>query len=38
VRGQSFRHTFGEKGRYEYLCLPHLDQAAMRGASVTVGE
>jgi len=36
VRGQSFRHTFGEEGKYEYLCLPHLDQAAMRGATVTV--
>jgi parallel beta-helix repeat protein len=38
TRGQSFRHTFGEAGRYEYLCLPHLDQATMRGASVTVAE
>ena len=38
TRGQSFRHTFGEAGRFEYLCLPHLDQAAMRGASVTVAE
>jgi plastocyanin len=38
VRGQSFRHTFGEEGRFEYLCLPHLDQAAMRGATVTVAE
>jgi parallel beta-helix repeat protein len=38
TRGQTFRHTFGEAGRYEYLCLPHLDQATMRGASVTVTE
>jgi plastocyanin len=33
-----FRHTFPEAGRYEYLCLPHLDQATMRGATVTVEE
>jgi plastocyanin len=38
TRGQSFRHTFGEAGKYEYLCLPHLDQATMRGATVTVTE
>ena len=36
MRGEVFRHTFPEAGRYEYLCLPHLDQAAMRGATVTV--
>ena len=36
TRGQTFRHTFDDKGTYEYLCLPHLDQAAMRGATVTV--
>jgi len=38
TRGQAFRHTFAEDGRYEYLCLPHLDQAAMRGATVTVAK
>jgi parallel beta-helix repeat protein len=38
ARGQVFRHTFPEAGRYEYLCLPHLDQATMRGATVTVEE
>ncbi len=38
TRGQIFRHTFVEKGKYEYLCLPHLDQAAMRGATVTVAK
>jgi parallel beta-helix repeat protein len=38
TRGQAFRHTFGEPGKYEYLCLPHLDQAAMRGATVTVAK
>jgi plastocyanin len=37
-RGQTFRHTFGEEGRFEYLCLPHLDQATMRGALVTVAD
>jgi plastocyanin len=36
TRGQTFRHSFGEAGTYEYLCLPHLDQATMRGATVTV--
>jgi parallel beta-helix repeat protein len=36
TRGQTFRHTFGTAGKYEYLCLPHLDQATMRGATVTV--
>jgi parallel beta-helix repeat protein len=34
--GESYSHTFAEAGRYEYLCLPHLDQAPMRGATVTV--
>jgi parallel beta-helix repeat protein len=38
TRGQTFRHTFDEKGQYEYLCLPHLDQAAMRGATITVAK
>jgi plastocyanin len=38
TRGQTFRHTFTEKGKYEYLCLPHLDQAAMRGATVEVSK
>jgi plastocyanin len=38
TRGQTFRHAFDAAGTYEYLCLPHLDQAAMRGATVTVAE
>jgi parallel beta-helix repeat protein len=38
TRGQTFRHSFGEAGKYEYLCLPHLDQATMRGATVTVAK
>lgn len=38
ARGQAFRHTFGEPGEFEYLCLPHLDQATMRGATVTVAK
>jgi parallel beta-helix repeat protein len=38
MRGQTYRHNFAEEGRFEYLCLPHLDQAAMRGATVTVEE
>ncbi len=36
MRGDVFRHAFDAPGRYEYLCLPHLDQAPMREASVTV--
>ncbi len=35
-RGDTYSHAFDEPGRYEYLCLPHLDQAPMRGATVTV--
>jgi parallel beta-helix repeat protein len=38
TRGQTFRYSFGEAGTYEYLCLPHLDQATMRGATVTVAK
>jgi plastocyanin len=38
TRGQTFRYTFGEAGKYEYLCLPHLDQATMRGATVMVAK
>ena len=36
AKGQLYSHTFAEPGRYEYLCLPHLDQAGMREATVTV--
>jgi plastocyanin len=36
TRGQVFRHAFAEAGRYEYLCLPHMDQLPMREATVTV--
>ena len=35
-RGAVYQFTFDEPGRYEYLCLPHLDQAPMRGATVEV--
>lgn len=38
ARGETFTHTFDTPGRYEYLCLPHLDQEPMRGATVTVSE
>jgi parallel beta-helix repeat protein len=38
LRGDRFAHTFEGPGRYEYLCLPHMDQAPMREASVTVVE
>jgi parallel beta-helix repeat protein len=37
-KGEAWRFTFAEAGRYEYLCLPHLDQAPMREATVTVVE
>ena len=36
ARGATYRHTFDEPGDYEYLCLPHLDQAPMRDAHVVV--
>lgn len=36
ARGATYRHTFEREGDYEYLCLPHLDQAPMRGAHVVV--
>ncbi len=36
MRGATFSHAFAEPGRYEYLCMPHLDQAEMREATVTV--
>jgi plastocyanin len=35
-RGEVFRHAFAEPGRFEYLCLPHMDQLPMREATVTV--
>lgn len=35
-RGGTYQFTFDELGEYEYLCLPHLDQAPMRGARVRV--
>ena len=37
-RGDTYSHTFVQPGDYEYLCLPHLDQAPMRGAQVKVAE
>ncbi len=37
-RGGVYSFTFTSPGTYEYLCLPHLDQAPMRGATVTVTE
>jgi parallel beta-helix repeat protein len=36
LRGDRYRHTFDDRGRFEYLCLPHMEQAPMREASVTV--
>jgi len=36
LQDQRFHHTFEVAGRFEYLCLPHMDQAPMRGATVTV--
>ena len=36
MRGATYSHVFREPGRYEYLCLPHLDQKSMREATVTV--
>jgi len=36
--GDSFQYTFPAAGRYEYLCQPHMDQAPMREATVTVVE
>jgi plastocyanin len=38
ARGAAYRYTFDSPGRYEYLCLPHFDQAPMRGATVRVKE
>jgi parallel beta-helix repeat protein len=38
LRGGVYSFTFAQPGVYEYLCLPHLDQAPMRGATVTVTE
>jgi parallel beta-helix repeat protein len=38
LRGESYSHTFDEPGRYEYLCVPHLALAPMRGATITVEE
>lgn len=37
-RGGTYQFTFEQPGDYEYLCLPHLDQAPMRGARVRVAE
>ena len=37
-RGDTYSHTFEGEGEFEYLCLPHLDQAPMRGALVRVRE
>ncbi|HEY8120608.1 MAG TPA: parallel beta-helix domain-containing protein [Myxococcota bacterium] len=36
TRGQVYQYAFTETGTYEYLCLPHMDQLPMRGATVTV--
>jgi parallel beta-helix repeat protein len=35
-RGDTYSFKFDDVGDYEYLCLPHLDQAPMRGAHVKV--
>ncbi|MEE2663012.1 MAG: parallel beta-helix domain-containing protein [Myxococcota bacterium] len=37
-RGGVYQFTFERSGDYEYLCLPHLDQAPMRGARVRVAD
>jgi parallel beta-helix repeat protein len=36
TRGQIYRYAFTQPGKYEYLCLPHMDQLPMREATVTV--
>jgi len=36
LQADRYRYTFQVAGRYEYLCLPHMQQAPMRGATVTV--
>ena len=38
AKDEVWSFTFEEAGRYEYLCLPHLNQAPMREATVTVVE
>jgi plastocyanin len=38
LRDETYAHTFPSAGVFEYLCLPHMDQAPMRGATVTVKE
>jgi parallel beta-helix repeat protein len=38
LRGDRFAHTFDTPGRFEYLCLPHMEQEPMREATVTVVE
>jgi plastocyanin len=38
MRGDAYDYTFPEAGRFEYLCVPHMDQAPMREATVTVVE
>lgn len=35
-RGGIYQFRFERVGEYEYLCLPHLDQAPMRGARIKV--
>jgi len=37
-RGGVYQYTFERAGDFEYLCLPHLDQAPMRGARVRVAD
>ena len=36
TRGQVYRYAFERRGRFEYLCLQHMDQLPMREATVTV--
>jgi len=38
MRGDAYDYTFPEAGRFEYLCVPHMDQAPMREATVTMVE
>ncbi len=35
-KGHVFEHTFQSRGKFIYLCLPHIAQAPMRDATVTV--
>lgn len=36
LKGDSWRHSFDGGGRFEYVCLPHMDQAPLREAGVAM--